>query len=317
MNAQFKDSNKKMVTISDSEDEPLSRKFKKRTKQKWKESGDEPPSKRMRKNPETSKNSNKGGRKGGLCSICGENKYKGHNKECEGALSKTQPNRQGDKKNQTNASSSTADKNTNKIPCQHCGKMYQRDTLRKHENSRACKNGVEGRRKEKKQEKKPCPECGVKYIKLGKHINSKLCKRNQEKTYKENRENISNSIKKTCPKCKKDYGPTNIKRHISTCKGPRVPKSNNERLRTFRDKERKENLNKKHLSLDTPQADVIDSSVPSSYWEFKIAPIESQTACQHCGAYKFQNETPGFCCRDGKVVGKICYPHMPEELKNF
>jgi hypothetical protein len=37
--------------------------------------------------------------------------------------------------------------------------------------------------------------------------------------------------------------------------------------------------------------------------------------CSYCGAMRFQYETPGFCCRKGKV--QIIIPQVPEELKRL
>jgi len=37
--------------------------------------------------------------------------------------------------------------------------------------------------------------------------------------------------------------------------------------------------------------------------------------CSYCGAMRFQGETPGFCCRKGKV--QIHIPDVPAELKRL
>lgn len=40
--------------------------------------------------------------------------------------------------------------------------------------------------------------------------------------------------------------------------------------------------------------------------------LQPQSDCPHCGAKRFQYESPGFCCKQGKV--KLVMPQPPEEL---
>ena len=37
--------------------------------------------------------------------------------------------------------------------------------------------------------------------------------------------------------------------------------------------------------------------------------------CLYCGAMRFQYESPGFCCRKGKI--KVHVPQVPDELKRL
>jgi hypothetical protein len=41
--------------------------------------------------------------------------------------------------------------------------------------------------------------------------------------------------------------------------------------------------------------------------------LKPQPDCHHCGAKRFQYESPGFCCKDGKV--NLEMPQPPEELR--
>lgn len=56
--------------------------------------------------------------------------------------------------------------------------------------------------------------------------------------------------------------------------------------------------------------DYVYNDLPTSHHVLRKVPN-----CEHCGAIRFPGETPGFCCRKGKV--NIHIPNVPNQLRRL
>lgn len=76
------------------------------------------------------------------------------------------------------------------------------------------------------------------------------------------------------------------------------------------------------MGEDIDSNDVEDASVQHDPYEHVYSNIPNSTHvlktvadCSHCGAKKFQYESKGFCCRNGKI--KLATPEPPPELRRL
>ena len=94
------------------------------------------------------------------------------------------------------------------------------------------------------------------------------------------------------------------------------PGESNPHMRKHLVKKKNEQLRKTVSSFrGEPQFNVTDATIPHAVKEYRAPSLWDQKACKECGAIKFPNEPPGFCCGNGKI--KWDQKEMPAVLKQL